>query len=107
MVWSKHDTLQKILISKIKGKDYADCFLTAKGVIRKYVPEGQTVNATFYIHVLDCLCKCIAHVRSKMWGDRKFFLLHDNTRLGAAAIIQWFLDKKGVAQMSHPEYSPD
>ncbi len=39
----------------------------SKGVIhRKYVPEGQKVNAKFYIQVLDHLCKCIACVRPEM-----------------------------------------
>ncbi len=50
-----------------------------KGVIHhRYVPEGQIVNATFYIQILDRLGKRIARMRPKMWRDRKFFLLHDN-----------------------------
>ncbi len=42
-----------------------------------------------------------------MWRDRKFFLLHDNVCPYTTAIVQQFLAKKGVAQMSHPLYSPD
>ncbi len=42
-------------------------FFDSKGVIHhEYVPEGQTVNATFYVQVLDHLCKRIAHVRPEM-----------------------------------------
>ncbi len=83
-------------------------FFDSKGVIHhRYVPEGKTVNATFYIQVLDHLCKRIACVRPEMWRDRKFFLLHDNARPHLAVIIQQFLAKKGVAQLSHPPYSPD
>ncbi len=78
-------------------------FFDSKGVIHhKYVPEGRTVNVTFHVQVLDCLCKCIALMRPEMWRDRKFFLFHDNARPHTAAIIQQFLDKKGVAQLSHP-----
>ncbi len=83
-------------------------FFDSKDVIHHaYVPEGQTVNATFYIKVLDRLCKRIARVKPEMWRDRKFFLLHDNACPHPAVIIQKFFAKKGVAQLSHPPYSPD
>ncbi len=82
-------------------------FFDNKGVIQhKYVPEGQTVNARFYVQVLDCLWKRIARVRPEMWKDRKFFLL-DNACPHTAAIVQQFLFKKGMAQLSHLPYSPD
>ncbi len=42
-----------------------------------------------------------------MWRDQKFFLLHDNACPHTVMIVQQFLAKKGVAQMSHPPYSPD
>ncbi len=83
-------------------------FFDSKGIIHhKYVPEGQIVNATFYIQVLDHLCKRIACVRPEMWKDRKFFLLHDNACPATTAIIQQFWAKKGVAQLSHRPFSPD
>ncbi len=48
MVRSEHTILQKILISKIKGKDDAYFVFDRKGVIlHEHAPEGQTVNATF------------------------------------------------------------
>ncbi len=74
-------------------------FFDNKDVIHyEHVPEDQTVNATFYGQVLDCLCKSIARMRPEMWRDRKFFLLHDNARPHAAAIVQQFLGKR---QMAH------
>ncbi len=83
-------------------------FFDSKGVIHhKYVLEGQTVNAMYYVQVLDRSCKRIARVRKEMWRDWKFFLLHDNARPHIAAIAQLFLAKKGVAQLSCPPYSPD
>ncbi len=73
-------------------------FFDSKGVIHhEYVPEGQTVNSTFYVQVLDGLCKHIARVRPEIRRDRKFFLLHDNAHPHTAAIIQQFLTKKRVA----------
>ncbi len=83
-------------------------FFAGKGVIHhKYVPEGQTVNATFYVQILDHLCKRIVRVRPEMWRDRKFFLLYNDAHPHTEAIIQQFLAKKGVAQLSNPPYSPD
>ncbi len=43
----------------------------------------------------------------EMWRDLKFFLLHDNACPHTAAIVQQFLAKKGVAQLSYPPYLPD
>ncbi len=78
-------------------------FFHSEGVIHpKYVPEGLTVNTIFYIQVFDRLCKHVVHVRSEMWRDWKFFLYPHTV-----AIIQQFLPKKGVTQLSHPPYSPD
>ncbi len=71
------------------------------------IPEGQTMNATFYVQVLDRLCNRIASVRPEMWKNRKFFLLHDNVRPHTAAFIQQFLAKKAVPQLSHPPYLTD
>ncbi len=81
-------------------------FFDTKGVIHnEYVPEGQTVNAMFYIHILDRLCKRIARARPEMRRDWKFFLLHHNVHPHTATIIQQLLTKKGVAQLSHPSPS--
>ncbi len=49
-------------------------FFESKGVIHyEHVPESQTVNATFYVQVLDRLCKHIAHVRPEMWRSEVLF----------------------------------
>ncbi len=70
-------------------------FFDGKVVIHhKYVPDGQTANATFYVQVLDHLCKRIAGTRPEMWRDRKFFLLQDNAHPHTAVIFQQFLRKK-------------
>ncbi len=81
-------------------------FFDSNGVIHhEYVPEAQTVNATFCIQVLDRLCKCIACVRPEMWRYWKFFLLHNNAHSHTAAIVQQFLAKKGVARSNHPIFT--
>ncbi len=82
-------------------------FFDSKGVIhQKYVPEGKTVSATLYVQVFDSLCKRIARVRPEIRRDWKFLLLHNNALLHTTTIVQQFLAKKGVAQLSHPPYLP-
>ncbi len=74
MVWSEHAALQKILIQDSRVTTMLILFFDSKRVIHpEHVPEDQTVNATFYIQVLDHLCTHIACVRPEMWRDRKFF----------------------------------
>ncbi len=76
--------------SRVKAK--LILFFDSNGVIHhKYVPKGQTANATFYVQILDCLCKRIARVRPEMWRDRKFFFLNDNAHPHTVAIVQQFL----------------
>ncbi len=66
-------------------------FFDSKDVIHhEYVPDGQTVNATFYFQVSDHLCKRIACMRPEIWRDRKFFFLQNNACLHTAAIVQQF-----------------
>ncbi len=58
-------------------------FFESKGVIHhEYLPEGQTVNATFYVQILDNLCKCFASMRPEMWRDwRSFFSMIMQVRI--------------------------
>ncbi len=65
------------------------------------------MNATFYVQVLDHLCKSIAHVRSEMWGDRKFFIFHDNAHSHTATIMPQFLAKKRNGIVESPSYLSD
>ncbi len=55
------------IFQKSRVKTMPILFFDSKRVIyHEYVLEGQTVNVTFYIQVLDHLCKHIAHVRPEM-----------------------------------------
>ena len=83
-------------------------FFDAEGVIhREFVPEGQKVNAEFYVGVLDRLLKRIRRVRTARFQYNERFLLHDNAPSHNAAIVKKFLAKRNVAVLHHPPYSPD
>jgi len=83
-------------------------FSDAKGVIhREFVPQGQKVNAEFYVGVLDRLLKRIRQVRTAKFQSSEWFLLHDNAPSHNAAIVKKFLANRNVAVLHHPPYSPD
>lgn len=44
----------------------------------EYVPQGQTVNSTFYCNVLRRLRGDIRRKRPELWRDKSFLLHHDN-----------------------------
>jgi len=63
-------------------------------VHKEFVPEGKTVNAEFYIGVMDRLLKRIQPVRPAAFCSRDFFLLHDNAPAHkAASVCQFFTPK--------------
>jgi len=83
-------------------------FFDAEGVIRRdFVPEGQKVNAEFYVGVLDRLLKRIRRVRTAKFQSSKWLLLHDNAPSHNAAIVKKFLANRNVAVLHCPPYSPD
>jgi len=59
----------------------------AEGAIhREFVPEGQKVNAVFYVGVFDRLLKRIRRVRTAKFQSSKWFLFHDKAPSHNAAI---------------------
>ena len=107
---AKLSKTKETAISKIASKDDVNCFFffDAEGVInREFVPEGQKVNAEFYVGVLDRLLKRIRRVRTTKFQSSEWFLLHDNAPSHNAAIVKKFLANRNVAVLHHPPYSPD
>jgi len=83
-------------------------FFDAEGVIhREFVPEGQKVNAEFYVGVLDRLLKRIWRVGTAKFQSSEWFLFHDNAPSHNAAIAKKFLANRNAAVLHHPPYSPD
>jgi len=83
-------------------------FSDAEGVIHwQFVPERQTVNAEFYVGVLDRLLKRIWRVRMAKFQTSEWFLLHDNVPSHNGAIVKKFLVNRNVTVLHHPPYSSD
>ena len=95
-------------ISKIASEEDVNSFFEPEGVIhREFVPEGQKVNAGFYVGVLDRLLKRIRRVRTAKFETNEWVLLHNNAPSHNAAIVKKFLANRNVAVLHHPPYWPD
>jgi hypothetical protein len=56
-------------------------------VCHGFVPQGQTVNAAFYVEVLKRLRECVRCVRPELWTEKNRILHHDNAPLCLALIV--------------------
>ena len=74
---AKLSKTKETAISKIASEEEVICFFDAEGVIhREFVPEGQKVNAEFYVGVLDRLLDRIRRVRTAKAGSIVGALYH-------------------------------
>ncbi|XP_029163422.1 protein GVQW3-like [Nylanderia fulva] len=97
---------KKARMSTSRIKAMLIVFFDKRGVVHhEFVPEGQTVNAAFYVQVLDRLRKRVARVRPEIKNIWR--LQHDNAPSHTALVVSEFLTKHGVATLPHPLYSPD
>ena len=98
---------KKLRFQKSRVMTMLIAFIDAGVIHREFVPEGQRVNAEFYVGVLDRLLKRIRRVRTAKFQSSEWFLLRDNATSHNAAIVKKFLVNRNVAVLHHPPYSPD
>jgi len=83
-------------------------FFDWHGIVQhEFAPEGQTVNAAFYVEVLKRLRDCVHRVRPELWEGRRWILQHDNAPAHSALIMREFLVRSYITVLEHPPYSPD
>ena len=85
---AKLSKTKETAISKIASEDDVNYFFFV--IHQESVPEGQKVNAEFYVGVLDRLLKRIRRVRMAKFQSSEWFLLHDNTPSHNTAIVKKF-----------------
>lgn len=97
---------KKARMSKSKIKSMLIVFFDCRGVVHKeFVPTRQTVNAKFYVQVLDRLRKRVARVRPEI--KHAWILHHDNASSHTALTVREFLATKNIPTLPQPPYSPD
>ena len=93
---------------RTKIKVLLTVFFYASGVVHhEYLPEGFTVNQTYYIEVLKRLRDVIRWKRPELWRSGDWFFHHDNAPAHSALRTREFLAKHSITVLPHPPYSPD
>ncbi len=93
----------------MKGKDDADFVFwqqrcnSSQIYTWRWNSECHVLHSSFGPFVQAC-CPCEVRNIKRL---KVLFSLHDNACPHTAAIVQQFLAKKGVVQLSHLTYSPD
>ena len=99
---------QKSSPSSIQNQGAAHSFFDTSGVVHhEYLPEGSTVNQTYYIEVLKGLRDAIWRKRPELWRSGDWFFHHDNAPAHSALRTREFLAKHSITVLPHPPYSPD
>ncbi|XP_054707333.1 mediator of RNA polymerase II transcription subunit 13-like [Uloborus diversus] len=78
------------------------------GIIhKKFIPEGESVNAAYYLSVLKRLWARIHRVRPEYQNQGTWSFLHDNAPAHKILMVRNFLAQKSIVVLDHPPYSPD
>lgn len=98
---------KKMRMSQSNVRAMLIIFFDYFGVVhQEFVPRGTTVNAAFYRDVLQRLWEKVQRQRPNLWKGQ-VWLLHHNTQLHTALLIQEFLALNSIPVISQPSYSPD
>ena len=64
------------------------------------------ITKDYYIEVLRQLRDAVRRKRQQLWASGDWHLHHDNTPAHSSALMQTFLVKHRITQVSQPPYSP-
>jgi len=93
-------------MSKSKIKSMLICFFDSQGIVHtKFVPQGQTVNQSYYCEILEKLRKRDARVRPSITNN--WMLHHDDAPCHMEISVIEFLAKMGIPVVPQPPCSPD
>ena len=95
---AKHPQTQKSSPSSIQIQGAAHSFsFDASGVVHhEYLPEGSTVNQTYYTEVLIHVRDAIRRKRPELWRSGDWFFHHDNAPAHSALRTREFLAKHSI-----------
>ena len=83
---------QKARMSRSRVKVMLIAFFDQKGLVHhEFMPDGQTVNQTFYKQVLDRLHRRVRRCRRARLAERTWLLHHDNAPAHTALSVRQFL----------------
>jgi len=98
---------KKLRLQKSIGKVLASIFWSQEGILLiDYLPKGQTINAEYYLSLLEQM-KVILNEKRRGKFAKGFLFLHDNYPVHRALPTQKKLTYLGFQCLDHPPYPPD
>ena len=98
---------RKLFALALTNRRFAEKNQLSGNTDHEYLPEGSTVNQTYYIEVLKRLRDAIRRKRPELWRSGDWFFHHDNAPAHSALRTREFLAKHSITVLPHPPYSPD
>jgi hypothetical protein len=99
---------QKARKGRSKIKTMLIDFFDIRGMVHhEFVPQGQTINAEFYVEVSKRLRERMRRVRPELWAEKNWILHHDNAPSHSALTVREFFAKNDMITTDHPSNSPD
>ena len=93
--------------SKSKVKVMLIVFFDIQGIVHfEFLPQGQTVNQTFYKEILRRLVRSVRDKRRSLWEANAWALHHDNAPAHTALSICQFFAERNIATLEHPPIFP-
>lgn len=100
--------IKKARMSKSKFKAMLIVFFNINGIVMtEWVPEGQTVNQTYYLSVLATLRERVRKKWPVLWKNNSWILHQDNAPAHNALSIKQYLADKRILVLEHAPYLPD
>jgi hypothetical protein len=105
--WNGLNGSKRACISKSQTKKILITFFDVEGIAHvEFIPQGQTVNQTYYVEILKRLHETVPRERSELW-PKEWILHHDKAPAHKALSVKQFLARKSINEMEHPTCSPD
>ncbi|XP_069330150.1 histone-lysine N-methyltransferase SETMAR-like [Eulemur rufifrons] len=96
--WRDHSKIKTMLTG----------FFDWEGVVHhKYAPPGQTINKEYYLSVLRRLRDAMPRKQPQLCATGDWQLHHGNTPAHVSHLVQSFLVKHQITQVTQSPYSPD
>ncbi|GFU31177.1 putative mariner transposase [Trichonephila clavipes] len=100
--------IKKARMSKSKFKAMLIFFFDINSIVMtEWVPEGQTVNQTYYLSVLVTLRERVCKKWPELWKNNSCILHQDKTPIHNALSVKRYLTDKRILVLEHAPYAPD
>ena len=90
-----------------QDQDHVNCVFDWGVVHHEYAPPDLTINKEYYINVLHQLKDAMGQKQPQLWATSDWHIHHNNVSAHGSRLVQSFLVKHQIIQVTQPPYSSD